>query len=376
MEWDDQYYDPSQLKTFANEFNIKENNPTAAHIIGTNDPTSPQTEATLDIQWVLVTGKNAESWFWIEADNVWLYGWATHFFGTATVPWITSISYGWNEEDQCEAGIGESECQALGVNSKQYVARVNTEFQKIGLRGVSILTASGDSGANGRTDPYCTEDHLNPPYPGASPFVTAVGATQITDASGKADLPNPPPGCAGQSCASAGTETAVSYDQAAFASGGGFSVVADRPTYQTDAVAAYLASGVKLPPATYYNTNGRGFPDVAALGSAILIFDGEIDTVGGTSASCPMVAGIIALLNDYAITKTGKPLGFLNPLLYKMGAAHPTAFTDITVGDNICTEGGCSAACKGFVCAKGWDPVTGWGTPVYSEMLAYIQTVL
>jgi len=137
-----------------------------------------------------------------------------------------------------------------------------------------------------------------------------------------------------------------------------------------------MASGVKLPPATYYNTKGRGFPDIAALGSAILIFDGQIDTVGGTSASCPIVAGIIALLNDYAITKSGKPLGFLNPLLYKMAAAHPAAFHDITVGDNICTEGGCSSTCKGFVCAKGWDPVSGWGTPVYSEMLAYIQTVI
>jgi len=171
-----------------------------------------------------------------------------------------------------------------------------------------------------------------------------------------------------------GTETAVSFQQASFASGGGFSVVAAQPDYQTAAVAAYIASGVKLPPASYYNGQGRGFPDVAALGSAVLIYDGVIEKVGGTSCSCPIWAGIIALLNDYVISKTGKPLGFLNPLIYKMAAEHPAAFTDITVGDNICTEGGCSASCKGFVTAKGWDPVTGWGTPVYTEILAYIQT--
>jgi tripeptidyl-peptidase-1 len=374
IEWDDQYYDPAQLTAFAKQFNLQENVPTSAHTVGTNDPTSPQLEATLDIQYILATGINAEGWFWIENDGVWLYGWAVHFFGTADVPNICSISYGWNEEDQCEDGIGAQECQQLGVNSQQYVARVNTEFQKIGLRGVSLLSASGDSGANGRTDPYCTETHLNPPYPGASPFITAVGATQITDASGIANLPNPPAGCQDRACASGGTETAVSFAQAQFASGGGFSVVASQPSYQTDAVAAYMKSGVKLPPASYYNANGRGFPDVAALGSAVLIYAGVIEKVGGTSCSCPIWAGIIADLNDYVIAKTGKPLGFLNPLIYQMAAAHPAAFTDITVGDNLCTEGGCRSNCQGYYAAKGWDPVTGWGTPVYTEMLAYIKS--
>jgi len=145
----------------------------------------------------------------IEAGTTWLYGFSTHVFQTSSVPQVISISYGWNEEDQCEAGIGSSECQALGVNSQQYVQRVNTEFQKIALRGITLVSASGDSGANGRTDPECTETHLNPPYPAASPYITAVGATQIDQNSGVANLPNPPPGCAGQACASGGYEEAV-----------------------------------------------------------------------------------------------------------------------------------------------------------------------
>jgi len=327
----------------------------------------------LDIEYILGVGHNAESWFWIEKTGIWLYGFAIHFFATPGVPLVASISYGWNEEAQCLNGIGSEECQQLGVDSKGYVARVNTEFQKIGLRGVSLLSASGDSGANGRTDPYCNEDHLNPPFPGASPFITTVGGTMITDASGESNLSNPPPGCNNLHCASGGDEVAVSYQQARYASGGGFSLVAPQPTYQTDAVSKYLNSGVKLPPASYYNAQGRGFPDVAALGSAILIYQNVIEKVGGTSASCPIFAGIVALLNDYVNTKTGKPLGFLNPLLYKMAAERPTAFHDIILGDNICTEGGCNANCKGFVATAGWDPVTGLGSPVYPEMLAYVQ---
>jgi len=303
-----------------------------------------------------------------------LYGFATHMFMTKSVPLVNSISYGWNEEDQCEQGIGYQECQQLGVDSKGYVARVNVEFQKIGIRGVTLYCASGDSGANGRTDPYCTEDHLNPVFPAASPFITSVGATQISAASGIPNLPNPPPGCNGQNCASGGTEQAVSFAQANFASGGGFSFVANRPMYQNQAVSRYLTSGVTLPPASYFNAMGRGFPDVAGFGSNVLILtQGQIEGVGGTSCASPIFAGIVSLLNDYVNTKTGKPLGFLNPLLYQMQSAMPSTFTDITVGDNICTEGGCAASCKGFLCTVGWDPVTGLGTPVYPNMLNYIK---
>ena len=63
----------------------------------------------------------------------------------------------------------------------------------------------------------------------------------------------------------------------------------------------------------------------------------------------------------------------MNPLLYKMFADNPAAFNDITVGDNICTEAGCSRSCKGYYAAPGWDPVTGLGTPNYPTMLAYIE---
>jgi tripeptidyl-peptidase-1 len=139
---------------------------------------------------------------------------------------------------------------------------------------------------------------------------------------------------------SLGYEEAVSYSQARFASGGGFSFVASTPDYQKSAVANYLSSGVTLPPSGYYNANGRGFPDIAAFGSNVLISSGgvfcfhfipfsflwvfvsvvirllclltllgQLEGVGGTSCSSPIVAGVVTLLNDYVVSKTGKPLG-------------------------------------------------------------------
>lgn len=65
------------------------------------------------------------------------------------------------------------------------------------------------------------------------------------------------------------------------------------------------------------------------------------------------------MINGYVNDKTGKPLGFMNPLLYQMAATQPSTFTDITKGNNKCTENGCSSSCKGFEATKGWDPVTG-----------------
>jgi len=321
---------------------------------------------------VATVNPSATAWFWLEDGQGWLYQYVNHYFNTADVPQVVSISYGWSEADQCD--IDPDECQALGVTSQQYVARVNAEFQKIAAQGRTILVASGDSGANGRTDPDCTLPYLKPDYPAASPYITSVGATQLNNPVNS--LPNPPPVCVGQgyACASGGTEVAVSYAVANFASGGGFSNVAPMPAYQKNAVAGFLNGNPNLPPAGYFNTTGRGYPDVAAIGNAVLIDQGGVEPVGGTSASAPEWAAVVSILNQASIKKSGKPLGFLNPWLYTVAPACPQCFTDITVGDNICTEDGCSAGCQGFKCTVGWDPVTGFGSPVVTQLINYINT--
>jgi tripeptidyl-peptidase I len=85
---------------------------------------------------------------------------------------------------------------------------------------------------------------------------------------------------------------------------------------------------------------------------------GDHEGACGTSASTPIVAGMVSRLNE-ARRRAGKgPLGFLNPLLY----AHPGAFHDATEGSNA----GCGTG--GFSCGVGWDPVTGLGTPNVAKL--------
>jgi tripeptidyl-peptidase-1 len=217
---------------------------------------------------------------------------------------------------------------------------------------------------------------LNPDYPACSPYVLSVGATQLANA--QFALKNPPPVCKqpAYKCESSGTEQAVSYAVANFASGGGFSNYAAQPSWQTAAVNAYLKSGVTLPPSSYFNASGRAYPDVAAIGTGVVIYQGGVVVVGGTSASSPTWASVASLLVAAAYEKSGKGLGLLPPLIYAAAASNPKCFQDITVGDNKCTEQGCAKACQGYMCAKGWDPVTGWGSPNVQCLVNYISQML
>jgi len=371
----DASYNKNDLAAFLTQMDLP--NVTFGPTIGPYDGTYPDTEATLDMQYIVSAGEGQSDWYWT-SDN-WMYQWAHTFFNTTKVPDAVSISWGWAEDGQCSPGIDQAECQTLGVSSSKFVERVNTEFQKIGLRGVSLFVASGDSGANGRSDDMCTDTVLHASFPASSPYVTAVGATMLKDP--KFALKNPPEPCSSQGssymCASSGTEVCVSFDGAGFTSGGGFSTYSPMPPYQETAVSSYLQSGTQLPPASYFNKTHRAYPDVSALGNNFLIYImGSWSLVGGTSASAPTFAGVCAYMNDVSIKETGKPLGFLNPLLYQMHEAAPDAFTDVTMGDNKCTEYGCAASCKGYEAAKGWDPVSGLGTPVADKMISYVLSLL
>jgi len=104
---------------------------------------------------------------------------------------------------------------------------------------------------------------------------------------------------------------------------------------------------------------------VAALGwNFAVVVGGGAESVGGTSASAPTFAAIVSLLNDIRLAKKARPLGFLNPWLYQVAAATPNAFWDVTVGNN---QYGCCGF-TGFLCAPGWDPVTGLGTPNFAVL--------
>lgn len=279
-----------------------------------------------------------------------------------------SVSYAWPENDQCNLQLS-GECEALGIDSQQYVQRVNTQFQKIGLRGVTLVVGSGDFGANG--NPNACGTMFEPDFPASSPFVLTVGGTELVDT---VALANPPPICAaaGMECVVSGSQQACSGEISQFSAGGGFSAVAPMPAYQRSAVQSYLSSNVTLPPPPYYNASGRAFPDVSAFAHNLLtVFEGAAQPVGGTSAATPIIAAIIGRLNAYSLQLSGKTLGFVNVFLYQAAALNPATFRDITVGRNNCGWNGCCP--EAFEAAPGWDAVTGLGVVDVAQLASTLK---
>ncbi len=92
----------------------------------------------------------------------------------------------------------------------------------------------------------------------------------------------------------------------------------------------------------------------------MIAIDGNFSYVYGTSASAPTFGSIVTLINGARLNVGKSPVGFINPVLYK----NPGVLNDITSGGNQ----GCGT--PGFTSVKGWDPVTGLGTPSFPKMLA------
>jgi len=234
-------------------------------------------------------------------------------------PFIFSMSYGDNED----------------TVEFDYAVRVNGEFIKAGVRGISLLASSGDGGVAGSQTTPCIK--FIPTFPAASPYVTAIGGTTSSQ-----------------------PEVAASF------SSGGFSNYWARPSYQTSVVANYFKVASSLPPTGRYNHTGAGFPDISAQAiDFVIVLHGTPVGVSGTSCSSPTMAGIISLLNDIRLQAKKSTLGYLNPLLY----SNPTVFTDITGGNNP----GCGTT--GFQCAAGWDPITGLGTPNFQLLSQLVSSL-
>ncbi|KAF8318927.1 peptidase S8/S53 domain-containing protein [Cantharellus anzutake] len=217
-----------------------------------------------------------------------------------------------------------------------YATRICQMYAELGVRGVSVLHASGDHGVGGTTPYSCqnTRGAFVPSFPASCPYVTAVGSTSSWP------------------------------EVAAYFSGGGFSNYFIRPSYQNEAVSSY-ASRMGGQFRGKYNDKGRAYPDIAALGMSYLyILNGTVVETKGTSASTPTVAAIVSHLNDMALMKRGKTLGFLNPLLYQLQGR---GMNDIINGSNP----GCNTG--GFEATDGWDPVTGWGSPDFPSLANIIN---
>lgn len=345
-----------------------------SHIIGINQ--APMIETQLDLQMMSQVAENADVWFW--GGGRWLYSFAVNFLNASVVPDILSMSWGWSAKQQC-SGLGLC---PHNMTSAVYVNRTNLEYVKMGLRGISVLVASGDAGAPGRTDEGCVSTGpaagVNPAFPGSSPYVTSVGATYLVPDAGSA-APWTTPLCKKYGCAQGTTEMGCNFASTGWTAGGGFSIYNEtRPPWQDAAVEGYLHSHAVMPPS--FPRGARGYPDVSSLGHFCpVVTGGSLMGVDGTSCACPVFASIVALLNDHQAAR-GKPkLGFANPLLYKVWGEDPTVFNDITKGNNWCTESACCPSdgatnMFGYEAAKGWDPVTGLGTPNYGKLQSWLDS--
>lgn len=85
--------------------------------------------------------------------------------------------------------------------------------------------------------------------------------------------------------------------------------------------------------------------------------------------SAPIFAAILTRINEERIRAGKKSIGFANPAFYK----NPSMFHDVTKGDQSARGGACKG--KSFSAVKGWDPVTGLGTPNYPAMLKYFMSL-
>jgi subtilase family serine protease len=219
-------------------------------------------------------------------------------------------------------------------------ATINSALEYAAVRHATVVAGSGDGGAiptrSGSAAPV-----KGVSLPASDPLVLAVGGTTLT---------------ANRATGAYGSETAWSalIDGHPYASAGGFSHLFARPAYQ-DGVPGMGAM--------------RGVPDVAGDASTsgtdmAFVFEAPggayaLQSEGGTSASGPFWAGLIALADQEA----GHQLGFVNPAIYRIarGPRYHMAFHDITTGNNTVTVNGTTIT--GYQAGPGWDPVTGWGTP-------------
>jgi subtilase family serine protease len=217
-------------------------------------------------------------------------------------------------------------------------------------RGVTVLGAAGDWGATSQNSSGGYYDRRVVNWPASDPLVTAVGGTRVflNAAGGETEPPQ------------VWNDDGIAVDDP-LSSGGGVSVDFARPSWQ---------SGV----ASVVGTR-RGIPDVsldascepgAEVYSSFTGF-GSYGAVCGTSLASPLFAGIVVLADELA----GRPLGLLNPTLYRLGADHAAGLVDITRGNNsvLIPDGSGTAVVTGYTAVAGYDLASGWGTVEAADLV-------
>ncbi|MBO0823838.1 MAG: S53 family peptidase, partial [Actinobacteria bacterium] len=299
-------------------------------------------ETTLDVEWAHVTAPGAKIVLAVAASN-----------NDSDILNTTKYVVDHNVGDVISQSFGEAEaCMDPTLIREQHAV-----FASAVRKGITLFASSGDSGASQPScDPNSSAALFAASTPASDPNVTGVGGTTLTaDTSTGAYQSETawtePFGCNPPAVAATDVNC----------SGGGFSSIYPRPGYQA-AVSRNRARGI---PDVAYNAGVAG--GVLFYSATLDAFEGVPPTsffiVGGTSAGSPQWAGLAADADQLGRHR----LGNINPALYSIAQARRlgSALHDITVGNNDVAELGGG----GFNAVKGWDPVTGVGTPNAAVLL-------
>ena len=327
-------------------------------------------EADLDLEWSGAVARNATILFVYTGNdpNFGVFDALQYTIDNNLAP-VISISYG-----NCESAFGSSN---MGI--------IEGWAQQANAQGETISAASGDSGAaDCDFQVAAASQGLAVDVPGVIPEVTSVGGSEFTgdpsttvppvdttywfgnnnalNGSAKSYIPE-----TAWNDTSTGVNPCESGTPATFcATGGGVSTIYAKPAYQTGP--GVPADGKRDVPDVSLNAspNHDGYL-VCSAGSCTNGFrdaSNNLTIFGGTSAGAPTFSGFLALVNQ---SKGTNGLGNVNPTLYSLATSTPTAFHDVTSGNNIvpCVSGsvGCpSSLTYGYSAGVGYDLVTGVGT--------------
>jgi kumamolisin len=313
-------YNPTDLSNYWTQLQLSETPSVSAVSVGngsnnpTGDPNGPDGEVMLDIEvtGAIAPGAKIVVYFAENTDAGFLNAITTAVHDSTNNPSVVSISWGGPESSW----------------TQQAMTSMDEAFQSAAAMGVTICVAAGDDGStDGVNDGL---NHVD--FPASSPNVLACGGTELI--------------ASGNTIGSEVVWNELANNEGA--TGGGISGVFPLPSYQ---------SGAGVPPsANPGGAAGRGVPDVAGDADPttgyVTLVDGNPDVIGGTSAVAPLWAALIALINE----SIGKPVGFVNPLLYQ-SASTAGDFNAITSGNNGAYSAG-----------PGWNACAGLGSPIGNEV--------
>jgi len=217
-------------------------------------------------------------------------------------------------------------------------------FAQMAAQGMTVFAASGDNGTND-----CRDGSLSVDDPASQPYVSGVGGTRLT-----------------VSGANAYASESI-WNSGGSGGGGGISAVWSRPAWQT-------GPGVAN---SYSNTNSfRQVPDVSAdadPGTGYVVFAlGAWRAYGGTSAGAPLWAAGTALMNQRLTAGGESRVGFGNPVWYRLLANSPTAYHDVTAGNNCVFPSPCAP--NTYPATAGYDQASGVGSPNFGAIATALIT--